>query len=388
MVTKRRHKEEEKGRGRRRATAIRSHYSTINSKHNANFGRNLQNDKPESLVMEVFRSHRQDSPDWKTTFFLGTFFFRDSLWGKWEVHQLGLQGTKWCHDCYLQPQTWQSFFQFLKLQSAQFVTFTVQVTCLSLKTLPHNTPQKRHVSSSCWSPGALALCTKGSLGSRKYRQSTSGSSPPARADTEQMETWLIWWSLTPPSSWLIAAVPQHSHGILAGSRGDLGESMPPSAMCKREYAPKAMCKHFTGEWEAEAPKIEKACAKAVYKVRYVKKPKAQADLSRAGPPLMSFLRNVKPGKIKTRRKSIFCLHLLWKSQISDLTTTLISSTLPSPRESCVIFVFTYSGEKVVMYVYTQVCSCADGGTSNKNGYSYTPSCFPTVAATWQKCPCV
>lgn len=74
MATKRRHKEEEKGRGRTRAAAIRSHYSTINSKHNANYGRNLQNDKPESLVMEVFRSHRQDSPDWKTTFFLGTFF--------------------------------------------------------------------------------------------------------------------------------------------------------------------------------------------------------------------------------------------------------------------------------------------------------------------------
>lgn len=39
----------------------------------------------------------------------------------------------------------QSFFLFLKLQIAQFVTFTVQVTCLSLKTLPNNVPQQRHV---------------------------------------------------------------------------------------------------------------------------------------------------------------------------------------------------------------------------------------------------
>lgn len=236
-------------------------------------------------------------------FFAGGLFLETVYEGSTSTWPLGLQIS---HDCHLQPQIWQRFFRFLKLQSAEFVTWTAQVSACHWR----HCPKTRHRQ------GTLpALPTKGSLGSWKYSLSTSGPSPPARADTEQMEIWLIWWSQTPPSSWLTAAVPQHSRGMLAGGSGDRVRGNHPLQPLRPRVS-------ISQEWEAEAPKIEEACPKAVYKVRCIKKPKAQTALSRAAPSL-----NVLPKGCKIRkkqlksRKSIFFLHLLWKTQVSDSTTT-------------------------------------------------------------------
>lgn len=146
-----------------------------------------------------------------------------------------------------------------------------------------------------------------------------------------------------------------------------------------------MCEHFTGEWEAEALKIELACPQAVYNVRSIKKSKYRL-LSAGQAPFLMGGKTRKKEKTRKGGESIFCLCLLQKTWISGSMSTYISYTLPSPRESWVFFVSMYSGEKVVMCVYTQVCSCADGRTSNKNGYSYKPSCFPIMAATWLNVP--
>lgn len=91
MATKRRHKEDEKGRGRTRAAAIGSQYSSINSKHNAAYGRSLKNGRPDSLVMEVFGSHRQDSPSWKTTFSLWALFLDTACEGSTSAWPSGHQ---------------------------------------------------------------------------------------------------------------------------------------------------------------------------------------------------------------------------------------------------------------------------------------------------------